>query len=101
MIHVAYTLQKSFKEELDLLQQQEIITLLHLDKTVEWVNSFLLVPTPNGKVRLCLDPARLNQAVLRLVHRGPTLNDIFPRLDNVKKFFSHRYEFWISQSKAR
>ena len=38
----------------------------------------------NGKVRLCLDPARLNQALIRPVHRGPTLSNILPGLNNVK-----------------
>ena len=51
---------------------------------VEWCNSFIVVPKPNGKVRLCLDPARLNQVLIRPVHRGPTLNDILPKLNNVK-----------------
>ena len=46
-----------------------------MDKTSNWYSSFLLVPQPNGKVRLCLDPARL-----RPVHRGPTTNDIFLKL---------------------
>ena len=36
------------------------------------------------KVRLCLDPARLNEALIRLVHRGATLNDILQKLNNVK-----------------
>ena len=44
----------------------------------------MLVPKANGKVRLCLDPVRLNQALIRPVHRGPTLNDILPKLNNVK-----------------
>ena len=39
---------------------------------------------PNGKARLCLELVRLNQALIRPVHRGPTLNDIFPKLINVK-----------------
>ena len=39
---------------------------------------------PNGKVRLCLDPGRLNQLLKGLVHRGPTCNDIFPKLNNVQ-----------------
>ena len=30
-----------------------------------------------------LEPARLNQALIRLVHRGPTVSDIFPKLNNV------------------
>ena len=57
---------------------------LGVDETAEWCNSFVLVPKANGKVRLCLDPARLNQALIRPIHRGPTLNDILPRLNNVK-----------------
>ena len=43
-----------------------------------------VVPKANGKVRLSIDPVRLNQALIRPVHRGPTLNDILPRLNNVK-----------------
>ena len=42
-----------------------------MDEMWEWHNSFVLVPIPNGKVRLCLNPTRLN---IRPVHRGPTLN---------------------------
>ena len=53
-------------------------------KTREWCNSFVLVPIANGKVRLCLDPARLNLALTRPVHQGPTLNDILPKLNNVQ-----------------
>ena len=33
-----------------------------MDETAEWCNSFVLVPKSTGKVRLCLDPAMLNQA---------------------------------------
>ena len=44
----------------------------------------MLVPKANGKVRLYLDPEALNQALIRPVHRGPMLNDILPRLHNVK-----------------
>ena len=35
-------------------------------------------------VRLCPDLAWLNQALIRPIHRGPTLNDILPKLNNVK-----------------
>ena len=53
-------------------------------KTSEWCSSFVLVPKANGKVRLCLDPPCLNQALIRPIHRGPTLNDILPKLNNAK-----------------
>ena len=81
---VAYALMKIFKEELERLQQQDIITPLQIDEMAEWCNSLVLVPKHNGKVRTCLEPARLNQLLIRLVHRGPTLIDIFPNLNNVK-----------------
>ena len=67
--HMAYALQKLFKEELAQLQEQDIIAPLGVDKTAEWYNSFVDVPKVNGKVWLCLDPARLNQALIRLIHR--------------------------------
>ena len=81
--HMAQALQKPFKEELKKLQRQDIIAPLGTDETAEWCNSFVLVPKADGRERLCLDPARLNQA-LRPVHRGPILNYIFPKLNNVK-----------------
>ena len=81
---VAYVLQKLFKDQLDRLQQLDIITPLGVDKTAEWCNSFVLVPKANGNVRLCLDPAQLNQALITPIHRGPTLNDILPKLNNVR-----------------
>ena len=62
----------------------DIITPLGIDEMAEWCNSFVLVPKANGKVRLCLDLARLNQALIRPIHRGPTLNNILHRLNNVK-----------------
>ena len=41
-------------------------------------------PKQNGKVTLCLDLVRLHQALIRPIHRGPTLNDILPKLYNVQ-----------------
>ena len=61
-----------------------MITPLGIDEMAEWCSSIVPVPEPNGKVRLCLDMARLNKALIRPVHRGPTLNAIFPKLNNVK-----------------
>ena len=44
----------------------------------------MLVPKVNGKLRLCIDPARLNKVLIRPVHRGLTLNNTLPRLAGVK-----------------
>ena len=82
--HVAYALQKPFKHELERLQQQDIIAPLGLNETSEWCNSFVLVPKANGKVMLCLDPAWLNQALIRPIDRGPILNNILPKLNKFR-----------------
>ena len=68
---VAYVLQKPFKDELNKLQQLDIITPVGVAEMAEWCNSFVLVPKANGKVRLCLHPAWLNQALIRPIHVGP------------------------------
>ena len=57
-----------------------------MDGMSEWCNSFVLVPKANGKLQLCLDPARLIKVLIRLMHRVPTLNDIPSRLAGVKYF---------------
>ena len=81
---MAYALQKPFKEELEHLQELDIIVPLGVDEMAEWCNSFVLVPKANGKVQLCLDPVQLNQALNRPIHRGPTLNDILLKQNNVQ-----------------
>ena len=42
-----------------------------------------MVPKLNSTVCLCLEPGRLNQALIRPVHRRPTINDILPKLTNM------------------
>ena len=81
---VAYVLQEPFKMELEGLQQQQIIiVLIGIDKLTEWCNNSVLMSIPNGTVWLCLNPARLNQVLIRPVHRWPTINNILPRLTSM------------------
>ena len=54
-----------------------------MDETPEWCKSFILVPKANGRVWLCLDPARLNEVLIRPVYRGLTLNNILPRFAGI------------------
>ena len=61
-----------------------MIVPLGLDETSKCCNVFVLEPKANGKGRLFIDPARLNKALIRPVHRGPMLNHILPRLAGVK-----------------
>ena len=48
------------------------------------VQQFVIVQKANGKLWLCLDPAGLNNVLIRLVHIGPTLSDVLPRLASIQ-----------------
>ena len=81
--HVVYALNDPFKKELERLQDHQILTPLGVDKMAQWYNCYVIVPKPNSTVYLCVDPARFSQALISPVHRGPTLDDILPKLTNV------------------
>ena len=51
-----------------------------VDEIAEWCSSFVIVPKSSGRVQLCLDPARLSQALTRLIHTGPTQNNVLLKL---------------------
>ena len=72
---MAYALQQTFKDDLDELQKQQIIVSLAVDKTPEWCNTFVLMPKPNRKVRLWLEPTRLNQALIMPVYSSASNKD--------------------------
>ena len=42
----AYILQESLKKELKRLELHQILAPLGVDETVEWCNSFVIVPSP-------------------------------------------------------
>ena len=78
---------KILQGRLKRLQKQYIIAPLRDDETSEWCNSFVLVSKANGKLRLSLDLAYLNQALIRPIHRGLTLTDILLKLNSANYLF--------------
>lgn len=96
---VAQALQQPLKEELDRLTKEDILIPLAADERSEWCNSFVCVPKSNGSVRLCIDPAQLNQAIIRPVHRGKTMQDILPTLAGARYFsiLDAKSGFWNLQ----
>ena len=74
--YMAYVLQQPCKEGQGHLQWQQIIVSSGIKEMLEWCNSFELVPKPSRKEQLCLDPSKLNQVLIRPIHRGLTMNDI-------------------------
>ncbi|RWS19396.1 uncharacterized protein B4U80_01423, partial [Leptotrombidium deliense] len=54
-------------------------------KPTKWVNSFTAVRKPN-KLRICLDPSRLNKAIITPKYPIPTLESVLTKVNNAKFF---------------
>ena len=74
-------LAKKLKRMVDL----DIIELI--EKPTDWVNSLVIVEKPNGKLRVCLDPRPLNNAIKREHIQLPTVDEIFSQMSGAC-FFS-------------
>lgn len=48
--------------------------------------SSMVIVMKNNKIRICLDPKNLNQALRRPHYQMPTIDDILPNLANAKVF---------------
>ena len=81
---VPLALQDKLKLELDQMESQEIIC--KVTEPTEWVSSLVVVEKPNGKLRVCLDPKDLNQAIHRPHYPMKTLEDALPHLSNARFF---------------
>ena len=67
---VPVPLLSKVKEELSRMEQMEIIS--KVDEPTEWCAGMVVVPKANGKVRICVDLAKLNESILREYHPLPT-----------------------------
>ena len=56
-----------------------------VSEPTKWVSSLLLVSKP-GKLRICMDPRDLNQAIRREHYQMPTIEEIATRLSSARVF---------------
>ena len=82
---VPFALKDRLKKELDRMENMGIIE--KVEKSTDWVNALVLVEKPNGKLRVCLDPRPLNQAIKRHHYRLPTTEEIISQMSGTR-FFS-------------
>ena len=80
---VPEALKSKLKTELDRMESDSIIKRV-LEPT-EWSNSIVVVEKPKtGKLRICLDPKALNDAIRRPHYPMRTLDDITSVLTGAK-----------------
>ena len=70
----AFSLREKIEKKLDELLHEDIIE--RVDGPTPWVNPVVVVPKPNGKVRLCVDMRCANKAIIRERHPIPTIDKV-------------------------
>ena len=81
---VPIAIKDRLKEEIDRLTNLHIIA--PVDVPTEWISALVATTKKNGKIRLCIDPKPLNQALRRNHYPLPTIEDILPELSQAKCF---------------
>lgn len=78
-------LQSRVKSELDQMVKDKIIT--PVKEPTDWVNSLVVVEKPKtGKLRICLDPKALNEAIRRPHYPMQTLDDVTSKLNGASVY---------------
>ena len=70
----------------ELQRMQDIGVIEKVNGPTDWVSSIVIVGKPNGDVRICLDPKKLNDAIIREHHYTQKLEDVLAQLSDVKVF---------------
>ena len=84
MRRTPFGLRDKVKDKIDELIQQDIIE--PVEEPTPWVSPVVVVPKPNGDIRLCIDMRRVNEAVMRQRHPIPTVDEILQELSTSKVF---------------
>ena len=81
---VPVALKGNFKEEIDRLVSVGVLE--KVEEPTKWVSSAVVTAKANGKVRVCIDPRPLNEALSRSHYPLPVIDDILPELWKARVF---------------
>jgi transposase InsO family protein len=84
MRKIPFALRNKVKETLD--HMEDIGVIEKQEGPTEWVSSMVVVEKSDGSLRICLDPANLNKAVMREHYPMPNLEEIASNLEGAKFF---------------
>ncbi|XP_063965770.1 uncharacterized protein K02A2.6-like [Lytechinus pictus] len=81
---IPFHLRSKVEEKLQELLEKDIIE--PVTGPTSWASPLVVVPKPNGEVRVCVDMRRANQAVIRERHPIPTLDETLESLNGAAIF---------------
>ena len=81
---VAVPLLPKVREELDRMERIAVILKVH--EPTDWWSGMVVVPKPNGRIRICVDLTKLNRSVCRERHILPSVEDTLACLAGAQWF---------------
>ena len=84
MYRIPFSLQERVTKKLDELESLDIIE--KVNTPMSWVSPVLVVPKPNGDIRLCVDMRQANKAIVREQHPIPTVDEILYKMNGSEVF---------------
>lgn len=79
-----FGLRGKVEEKIQELIDKDIIE--PVEKPTEWVSPVVIVPKPNGDIRVCVDMREVNEAVVRERHPIPTIDELLQDMAGSRVF---------------
>ena len=83
---IPFHLRKKVSAALRDLEQQGIIEQASVGTSTPWVSPVVIIPKPDGTVRLCVDMRMPNCAIKRELYPSPTVDDLITALNGATVF---------------
>jgi len=85
---------KKLEETLNLMEKMGVIE--KVDEPTDWCSGLVLVPKPDGSIRVCVDYAFLNPNVEREIFPMPNAENFFARAEKAAVFskLDANHGFW-------
>ncbi|XP_021343899.1 uncharacterized protein K02A2.6-like [Mizuhopecten yessoensis] len=77
-------MRQKVSDKIDELENLDIIEKVNTH--TQWVSPVIVVPKPDGDIRLCVDMRRANEAIIRERHPIPTADEILYDINGSKVF---------------
>jgi len=81
---VPFNLQEKVERKVEELLRCDIIE--EVDGPTPWVNPVVIIPKPDGDIRLCIDMRRANEAIIRGRYPIPTVDELLHNMNGSKVF---------------
>ncbi len=81
---IPFSLRDKVESKVKELQELDIIE--PVEGPTPWVSPVVVVPKPNGDIRLCVDMRRANEAIIRERHPIPTVDEVLQTINQSTVF---------------